>query len=163
LGPRSEVILLWRADCREVLVLPVLEALTLSVTSIVTRSSTRLARKSRAISFSRAEELHSDPGDPPFCEGCVDRDIASLTYCSSGEISFGFGGVLSFAAKPEAASNSIDRRIRILIRFYSTATQPSRITRARKLLPLSKFRTSIEFPMRPGASARTWYLSEAAP
>src|SRR6266571_4129477 len=60
---------------------------------MVIRSSTRLARRSRARSESNAEELHSDPGDPPFCGDGFGLDMASTTYCSSGDVSriFVFG------------------------------------------------------------------------
>src|SRR6476659_3119630 len=78
-GPNNAAILLFAADWRDVFVSPVLDASARSVTWIVTRSSTRLARKSRARSESNADVLHNDPGDPPFSGDGAIRDRASFT------------------------------------------------------------------------------------
>ena len=63
LGPSSDAILLFRLDCRAAVAAPVLDPSAFSVTEIVTRSSTRLARRSLARSESSADVLHSEPGD----------------------------------------------------------------------------------------------------
>src|SRR6476659_1923095 len=130
-GPNNAAILLFAADWRDVFVSPVLDASARSVTWIVTRSSTRLARKSRARSESNADVLHNDSGD-----GAI-RDRASFTYWSTAEISSGLGLAFVFAmSSGQSAGRKSARtsRFSFFIWVYSTATEPLRTTRARNVL-----------------------------
>src|SRR2546426_7717059 len=166
LGPKREAMLLFAADWRDVLVSPVLDASAFSVTWMVTKSSTRLARRSRARSESNADVLHSDPGDPPFCGDGAARDMASPTYWSTAEVSSGLGlGLLlaESAGKADSRGKTKTNRYSFFISVYSTATSPLRSTRARNVLPLSMLRIGIKSPTRPAASARASNRIEAAP
>src|SRR6202012_2952222 len=87
LAPASPVIEALALDARSVVLAPVAAALIVSVTTIVTRSSGRLARTSRARSSRRAEADQIEPGE--LTASSLETE-ALFRYLSSMEGSGGF-------------------------------------------------------------------------
>src|SRR5271163_279493 len=91
-------------EARSVVLAPVAAALMISVTTMVTRSSTRFARISRA-RLSRRDE--ADQMAPGAAESSAAAADALLRYWSSGESAGGFFSFLGSGVAPNApAENS---------------------------------------------------------
>lgn len=102
--PAKALMLLAVLLLRDVAVTPLLTADADSETTIVTTSSTWLARTSRAASASRDPATQIEPG--VVAEFPAERASASLTYLSSGDCAGGAAGGVFFLPASGIADNA---------------------------------------------------------